>query len=566
MGTYAPAQSQTARVPRWAWLLLAAAFILKLVLVSHDEVLSYGTDTGQYVRAAASWYWGQPFGVRTYVRLPVYPLFLASCSALGVPARLAIECVWGMACVGVLVAIRRCGLPAVGGVIAALLAMFHPWTITVFFRLFADTLYAPVFVLFVCATLIAVLARTGRGMWRWGAVAAIACGLAANTRPESVVLVPVLLAGGIGVLIRARAERAPLRQTFARLGASVLLPLVVWQALTQAICYANLSTIGVYATCDMTTAGFRSLYDALLAIPPEHSNPRLPIQHDVRARAYAASPTFAMLRQGLEDPAVNRIAAVETGVLTQQVGDRGADASWAIRDAAWIMRQDWTSAGELDAFYAQATAELRAAMTRGELGRRAVPLSFIPPEWGAILTVELPRAVGRVANELLRPRSGPAPTDARTPTRPVFDAVAVRRNAPGEIRLGNADAQVGWYAPRVSRALDRWKSRLDHVYRAVSIVSLTLLAAGFVLAPFALRRGWITWRWFVASGILWAGCLSRLGLVTLLDTTGVPLQVRYMLGAVGLLAGLVVLHGAVVAGVISGLVRAGSGGPPTPRS
>jgi len=539
-------------------LVLGATIALKFVLVSHHEIAVKGNDDAGFAAAGAAGYWGAAYGPYTHVRQPVYPLFLHATSSIGMPARLAIEGVWCLACAVMMLGLRAAGLKPWPATAVAAATAIHPWTLSWFDRLAQDGLYAALALMFAVSIGAAVggSARRWRAL-RWGTLAAASGALAANTRPEGVLLHIVVAAAVVWVVVRWRMGGMDSRQFRRRFVAAVVLPLAAMQGLSWALALKNENRIGIAATSDIAMPGLVRLYDALLAIPPpdgvRQHDPRLPIASDVRKLAYAASPTFAGMREWLDGtrprPAPPRECRRQTGAR----GEYGAWTVWAVRAAAWERRRAeggaWNSAGELDAFFGRAADELRAAMREGRLASRSVPVSFVPPEWVRIARA-LPGSVLSVVSRLAL-----VPVErARSPRhlsrlRPLFNSVAVRRAAPAALVDGDfagARAKGGWwYGDGVVGALSGVERGLAVVYRGLMVLAMVVAGAGLVLRFMRLVSWWRHRRssmsrthpltrslWERGGGpcaVLWTALLGRVMLVGLMDVTGVPVATRYLL-------------------------------------
>lgn len=144
---------------------------------------------------------------------PLFPALLAVATVLGadsVTAQKALTSVLGVVTV-VLVGLlgRRVAGPTTG-LVAAALAAVYPMLFQVDGALMAESLYAPL----LTGVLLATYAATDRpGPWRW-ALAGVLTGLAALTRAEALLLVPLLLVpeglrrGGPDVRHRVQAVAA----------------------------------------------------------------------------------------------------------------------------------------------------------------------------------------------------------------------------------------------------------------------------------------------------------------------------------------------------------------------
>lgn len=534
----------------WFWVVFTVMAVAKLALVAQQEILLYSADDQGFAYSAAGWYWGTPYGIYSHVRQPVYPLFVATSAALGMPLRVSIEIVWLAACGWSVAALRRCGGHPIVLLVSATAILFHPWLLNLNSRMLADTLYAPLLLVFLTGTAAALLADSWRAMWRWAAPAALAGALAANTRQESILIYGSIAVAALIALALRLCRAANGAITVRRLAIVAGVPLLATLALTHAFRAANAYAVGVYSSYDLESPGYRSLYKALLAIPPETHDLRLPVTRDVREKAYQVSPTFATLRHALEeDPRLSDYARAcewQTGVK----GEYGAWTCWAIRLAAWVSREfKITSARELDGLFATAAGEIRAAMRDGRIGHRFVAVDFLPPEWG-----ELARQAPHSAVAAWRVWVSPSPGAGRSQSIPPqqaanFEASALRRTSlaqivdppsPGTQQRGLTHAP-GWRARTISA--------VQNTAPTLGLVTGIVTGLGFVFAAFALLRRWLSVRWMVLMGVLGAALFARTALVIVLDATGIDAQRRYLLPAsvIAIIFSLFTLQGLVAA-------------------
>ena len=524
----APFLPATSRgVPQWCWVVALALVLLKLVLVSHEEIVAFTDDDYGYAHSAFYWYWKVPYGTFSFSRQPVYPLFLAASDVFGIPARLWIELTWAGAAGIMLVALRRLGLTLVAALAAFVLVLFHPWTVMLFSRFLCDSLYGALLLPFLCALAVGITRTNLASALRWGSVAAVSGALAANTRVESILILGAVAVAGACVLGLYLAREADRRLSLRRGACVVLLPLVAIFGLTHAFKAANLAHIGSYVTSDLDMPGFKMLYGALLAIRPAHPDVRLSAPRDAREWAYARSPAFAQLRPFLEsDPAVLGYTA-QTEAATGVKGEYGAWTVWGLRVAAWHLHP-WQSARELDAFYAKAGDEILAALKAEPGAARWTPVTFVPPDWGQMFR-ELPASGGRCWRMLLfwdYWRHPDSKLDEAGTAR--FDAVGNRRLP--LVLLNNEKPVEGavWASAKNAARLDRYKRSLFNLLKPVTIAAVVLLVAGTLVGVLGARRRVFPASWYVLSALLISAALGRFAIVALLDVTGIPVLMRYL--------------------------------------
>jgi hypothetical protein len=530
------------RQARWMRWIIGAIVALRLIFISHDEIRPFPYDEAAYIMQAKAGYWGNAFNAWTYTRQPGFPLFIAASARLGLPLRITFELMWILTALMVARACRRAGLHASGRLLLFALLLFHPFATQLFCRALADNLYTAAWLLFTVATASAISCEGPRPMRRWGFLAAATAAVTANTRQETVLIYTLgALAAGV-VFLSARRTDVPVRALRRqRLLAGVLLPMLVTFGSVQCVNFANWRCIGAYVGCDWALPGFKALYRTLLAIRPEHPSLLVPIATDVRAKAAAASPTFARLlpiiQAGERWAPYRRDGERITGV----PGEPGPFNLQCIHDGLWELHEDrFASAAEYDQFCWQIVNELRGAAQRGQLPLRWAPLSFVPPEWGQ-LALAVPRAIPVCWERMTtigfdRAQLYPVGPDERRG----FDEMALRRTSLVALeRRGPLPASI----ERADAAKRAWAACWPWVAWAL----LASWLGGWLAALWAYHRrppGTLDPAWWALATLLAGALTLRILLVAALHACGALASDRYMFPAAALLvpAGLVGLH------------------------
>jgi len=533
-------------IPKWCWLSILTLSLLKLILISHDETQALPWDDLGYIRGASYFHWDTPYNTWSFCRQPVYHLFLAAADCLGLPTRIWIELSWIAAAIIALIALKRLGLSTISSLIAFTCILFHPWATSLFNRTMSDSLYGVFLLIFLSSLAVGITRTTRAPMLDWSRRTAIFAALAANTRVESILiygslaiaalcicLLPLPEGGGWGE--GGRDRPASRRLTLQRLAWVVALPLAATLTLTHTFKYINLRHIGSYVTSDPELPGYEKLYKSLIAIRPANPDLRFSVPRDAREWAYTHSPTFAQLRPILETDPIMSSYSVYCEQATGVKGEFGAWAPMAIREAAWKLRP-WPSARELDDFYNQAGDELLAALKAEPAAARWAPITFIPPEWGQLLR-QLPVSLGHCAATFFQADFIRLP-DEELDDLPRVNSVANRRIPLIAINNGKPDESSFWHTKGMVRHMDGIKRFLASLVRPLTIAAIILITIGTVTGLVRIRRRPFPTHWYILSAILLTAIASRLGLLSLMDATGVPMQMRY---AFPLAAPLVIL-------------------------
>lgn len=522
-------------IPKWCWLSIVTLSLLKLILISHDETQALPWDDLGYIRGASHFHWDAPYNTWSYCRQPIYHLFLAAAECLGVPTRLWIELSWIAAAIITLIALKRLGLSTISSLIAFTCILFHPWATSLFNRTMSDTLYG-VSLLFFLSSLAVGLTRSSRASLRnWSCLTAFSAALAANTRIESILIYGSLAVAEVCILLLplpdggdrggegVSGSSKPTRRT-TRLAWLILLPFLASLTLTHTLKLINLRQIGSYITNDLEMPGYEKLYKSLISIRPANPDLRFSVPHDAREWAYSHSPTFAQLRPFLETDPIMSSYSVYCERATGVKGEFGAWAPMAIREAAWKLHP-WPSARDLDAFYNRAGDELLAALKAEPTAARWAPTTFVPPEWGQLLR-QLPISLGRCASTFFQADFIRLP-DEKLDDLPRVNSVANRRIPLIAINNGKPDESSFWHTAGKVRHLDDVKRFLASLVRPFTIAAVILIAVGTTTGLIRFRRGPFPTHWYILSAILLTAIAARLALLTLMDATGVPMQMRY---------------------------------------
>lgn len=529
-----PAANTPTAIPRKWWLLFALVCLGKLALVSHEEILLYGSDDTGWVDAASGFYWGNPYQPYSYARQPVYPIFLAMTEIMGVPTRIAIEWVLFL-CVGIAAqAMRRCGGSVAAITVATVLLIFQPWHLRLSTRIIVDTFYAPVFMVLVLATAAALACRSTKASIRWGIVAGVAAAVTANTRQEAVLTYGVgVLAAAFALLQRWSLDRSD-RRLWTPLAGAVLIPLGLALTATHGLRAASSLTIGAYVTYDFELPGYRALYRTLLAIPPDQPSGdlRLVVTKEVRERAARVSPATKRLFDAVAASSAAAEYAAECKRQTGVDGEYGAWLCWALRHGAWSVAQARgpVTARTIDDVYREAADELRAAMQAGRLKQRWAPFTFVAPEW-RLIGERLPPSLYKCVDLFCEAVIGQDKSRVVTPdVEARFNAVCGRRIT--ESRWANDGRAPGgsiWVSERVCGTIRAVKRALEHAWPHVSRPLIGLVLAGGLAALVRMLRRSLSDRWFFLYGLLLSAMAARFAMVALLDAAGIPCQPRYLL-------------------------------------
>ena len=453
-------------------------------------------------------YWGNSYKQYAYSRQPTFPLFVAAARSLGIPYRLWIEMAWMLACTAAFLALRKCGLRPGLPLVAFGLILFDPLQLIWSNRLLPDVAYSAAY-LGALAGVAGGLAvrRCEELLVPWSILACVTTAFAVTVRPESVLVYGLLGLTACIVIAQHRSAPTAGTRTKVRLIALVVAPLLSCLCLVQVYSFANLWRIGIYATSDLMTPGFSELYRSLLEIQPESPRLRVPIARDVREKAYAVSPSFAMLRPYLDGdrarPQFQAPCRLETG----EVREYGAWMIWALRDASWRAHLDdghpFSDASEMDTYWRRCAREIREAMRLDVLPHRWSPASFIPPEWGQLVR-ESPGVICSQFQALAHRDYCPDQPESLGPANQrLFDSIATRRSSLGPLAQNANATQNG--PPNIAAVTKREKLKA-----LIATLQNLILRIGAIFGVGGVIFTLLRWRPLVAAPRTGVGVLLLL--------------------------------------------------------
>lgn len=389
----------------WATLLLLVAF--RLYLTGDRDILALNAphDEFWYVDAAFNRIWWGSYNEMTLIHLPTYSVWLMGVDLLGIPARLAIDLVWLLACGYLAYALRRLTGITWAALVLFIFLAFHPYTIRIFDRALAETL------LTVLST--AVLAA-GMELWnrrREGTSAARCCatlvygigfGAAYHTRSEGVVL---LLPLGL-LALWSFVDRQHLWSDASRhslLSPLFGLPLLATVLLGLGFSAANHAKWGVWASQELDAPGYRGAMAALNSIDTGPTPKQITVTQEMLRLGFQASITLRELQPAMTGTTGQQWVAIASPYVSAKGEIANGWFYWALRDVA--ARSGWhASAALAELKYAAVATELQQAFADGRLKKRFVFSSFIDPDTRKWVP-DLPASLGRILLLIIRPRA-----------------------------------------------------------------------------------------------------------------------------------------------------------------
>ncbi|HEY7412478.1 MAG TPA: hypothetical protein VII13_17165 [Vicinamibacteria bacterium] len=480
---------------------LAAAVPFAAVSAQHDDLLFH-----DLAAAAAAGDWLGPYGVRTLVKGPGYPLFIATAYSFSLSLRVAQELLYVAFCAVALMAVGPLGLRAGVRLALGALLLFNPMTHAggIAGRLVREGIYPALAGLVLACAIGVHLRRKGSlgTLGGWSAALGAALGSAWVTREEGVWLLPAVGALALGAALGARGRSRPV----ARAAAIVLPALAVWALVVGGVRVVNGRVYGWPVVVELQAPEFRAGYGALARVGPEPPV-YVPVTAEAWRQAGRVSPAAASLVPHLED-ALDVYEKTTCRWLPEACGHVGGGwFVWMLRDAADKAGHHGTAA-EARAFYRRLAEEVNAACAARRLGCRPRRDSLAPAwRWGQVPAMA--RACGR---GLFRVATFGGWREEAMASR----ARGLRKRYQ-RLTLSRAAAEEG--APAQPMALLALRDRLRTASAALyAVLGPVLLAAGLLaLGLRAARRRADDGA--LALAALALAVVTRLALLALVDAT-----------------------------------------------
>jgi hypothetical protein len=363
-----------------AFLVAAVAIIVLFVFwLIADREIQVGEGPGDelfFIQKAKSWYWfDEGFTILSFIKEPVYPLFMAMCYRLGLPLRLMTEVLY-LAAAGFLAyaLVLRQSRPLVGLLVFAVCAL-HPMHFIVFGPPLYDSIYTSLLMVTLGAVLLQFKLGDEPGRWCRPLATGLALGVLYNTRPDRPWVLLLIIGFLIAAAVWAWCHHPTLGVRLRACARECLLPVAGATVLTMAIMTANYARWGIFAISQQETPGFVAARRALMSIQPKRPVRFCLVTRKMWEKAYAVSPTFRHLQ-----PCLNKdhpVCAI-TRSMGYPPGEMGDWFWWALRDAA-AAKGYYTSGPVSEAFYYRIADEINTAAAAGRLPTRWVLVASLDP-------------------------------------------------------------------------------------------------------------------------------------------------------------------------------------------
>lgn len=143
--------------------------------------------------------------------------------------------------------------------------------------------------------------------------------------------------------------------------AALVLPFALSAVVICSYCYMNYIHYGRFIVSDFTSSDFTNAYGALMSVEHENWQPLVSVPKDVREKLYEEVPSFALFREGLEEP------ILKNGYYNYALDDfQSGGFYWAIRTALQNAGY-YDSPQKAQQYYETLYAEIKQAADEGRL-------------------------------------------------------------------------------------------------------------------------------------------------------------------------------------------------------
>jgi hypothetical protein len=320
--------------------------------------------------------WLGPYNQLTLAKGPMYPLFLVTNFAMGLPLLFTQSLLYIISGLILILGLRKIISHPITLIILYAIYIFSPEIVT---RVTREGIY-PALTILIMAGLVNLYVnktatRSKLGLW------AIFLGMVLSafwlTREEGIWIMPSFLFLLGYILFRLYCTLG-ISHEFLKRVAICFLPLLILFGNIQLISLINKIYYQVYTVVEVKAPGFLSAYGALSRVKHPHFKRYLPVPKEVRQAIYAVSPTFRELESFLEGP-LQGWSQANCRFYPDTCGDIGGGwFMWALRDAV-AMAGYYQSGSTAENYYFRLAQEINTACDKQQLDCIGERATLAPP-------------------------------------------------------------------------------------------------------------------------------------------------------------------------------------------
>ena len=404
------------------WWLLAFLVFIKLYLIRYQDIAAIynGHDDVWFLMKAKELYWNiTSYNSMSFIKEPLYPIFVAFTKWLGVNLRLMTEVSY--LCSGVTYAYllfnrtRALGL----SIISACTIFFFPFSFTVFQRATSDALYVSLILFMYSMSMFLLSFRKCRPLVVL--IIGIFAGLISITRPEQ----PYILLCVLGVYSLAAYIHFTNRNSWKIILAEALLIFLPILIITNGIKTINYAKYGIWCISEQTEPAYQKALSSLVSIRPDEAHEYAFVQMRTLKKLAGYSPSIAKIYPKLKGNIGKIWASYAVDEYRPPKGEIGVGHfPWALRMAAESIGM-YKSPQTAIAFYKNLSDEIDDAVKTGHFETKwAIPtlgqnFKLISNRfWNSLLEVSSHSLIHKITN---------IPDDAEGNTLKLFNWMAMRK-------------------------------------------------------------------------------------------------------------------------------------------
>ena len=378
-------------------LYLSILSVTKLFLTYSQKLTAFGNafhDDRLFLNLATNLVngtWLGTYNSLTLAKGPMYPMWIATISEVGIPLLLAQQLLYICAGLVLILALRRLVTNNLVLTLIYSLYLFNPITsggcVT---RVIREGIY-PALTILVVACMIGIVLRYKDRRLRltaWAVGLGVTLSAFWLTREEGMWLLPglLLLIAFTMVSLYRWVGLSPelLKRALIR-----FLPFLILLVSLGSVSLINKRYYGTYAVVELQAAPFLAAYGALSRVQHPHWRRFVPVPKAVRESVYQVSPAFRELKPYLEGPPGEGWAVHGKELVSGSGEIAGGWFMWGLRDAV-ALAGHYTSGASAAAYYRRLAREINGACEQGLLScspaRRTLAPPFRPEYPGLIAT------------------------------------------------------------------------------------------------------------------------------------------------------------------------------------
>lgn len=311
------------------------------------------------------WYWDgiENYDQFSYIKEPLYPLFVAGSHALQIPLRMSFELALVGVCFFAARVIKSKSRSSTLAVLAYGVGLFHPYSVDVGNQTMSDGLYGVLGLLWT-TTLLWALPNPGREIKKLLFMSTIG-GLMVLTRPESILIYATSF---IVIAYTGFVRKGILSGRFAQWKSmlipvlSILLPMWIIGLAVKCINYSN---VGFFAIAEQSEPRYQQALKDLMSIKPGYRVPYTLYRMETLEKLALHSPSAKEIHDQLNGSLGTDWRKVGNDAFKPQPPEiYAAYAHWALRDAV-ALAGHYKSPQSAMAFYGQLSSEINELFDQG---------------------------------------------------------------------------------------------------------------------------------------------------------------------------------------------------------